>query len=89
MVKVPILNPAAPRPEALDGFVEANGYVSIEAEHYSRAVAPRGREWKRIPDHGRTLSGMTRLAGDGGARTAPRHAARVPDVPLQGGCRHA
>jgi hypothetical protein len=39
--------------------VETNGYVSIEAEHFSRALAPAGREWKRIPDHGRTLSGMT------------------------------
>jgi hypothetical protein len=33
--------------------------VSIEAEHWTRAVAPPGREWKVIPDHGRTLSGVT------------------------------
>src|SRR5207342_1388297 len=58
-VKVPMLNPPAPRPEAVDGFVETNGYVSMEAEHFTRAVAPPGREWKRLPDHGRTLSGMT------------------------------
>jgi len=58
-VTVPILNPATPRPEDLEGFVEANGYVSIEAEHHTRAVAPAGREWKVIPDHGRTLSGVT------------------------------
>ncbi len=59
MVTVPVLNPAAPRPGDLDGFVEANGYVSIEAEHWTRAVAPAGREWKVIPNHGRTLSGVT------------------------------
>ena len=59
VVRVPVLNPATPRPEDLEGFVETNGYVSIEAAHYSRAVAPRGRQWLTIPDHGRTLSGVT------------------------------
>ncbi|MBE3123378.1 MAG: glycosyl hydrolase, partial [Planctomycetes bacterium] len=58
-VVVPILNPTVPRPSDLDGFVEANGYVSIEAEHCTRAVAPAAREWKVIPNHGRTLSGVT------------------------------
>jgi len=58
-VKVPIFDPESPRPEEIDGFVESDGYVSIEAEHFSQAVAPSGREWKRIPGHGRTLSGMT------------------------------
>ena len=59
VVRVPVLNPATPRPEALEGFVETNGYVSIEAAHYSRAVAPEQRQWLTIPDHGRTLSGVT------------------------------
>jgi hypothetical protein len=59
VVAVPILNPATPRPESLDGFVETNGCVSIEAEHYTRALASVGREWKRVTDLGRTLSGMT------------------------------
>jgi hypothetical protein len=58
-VTVPILNPAVPRPETLDGFVEANGYVSMEAEHYTRAVQPADRQWLVIPNHGRTLSGVT------------------------------
>ena len=39
--------------------MEANGYVSMEAEHFTRAVAPGGRRWTVIPDHGRTLSGVT------------------------------
>jgi hypothetical protein len=60
-VKVPLRNPDAPRREQLDGFVESDGYVSIEAEHFTRAVAPAGRSWLRIPGHGRTLSGMTTL----------------------------
>jgi hypothetical protein len=59
VVQVPIFNPATPRPETVEGFVETGGYVSMEAEHYARAVAPRGREWKTIPGFGRTLSGVT------------------------------
>jgi hypothetical protein len=59
VVQVPIFNPPSPRPQALDGFVETNGSVSMEAEHYARAVAPEGRAWKTIPGHGRTLSGVT------------------------------
>jgi hypothetical protein len=44
-------------------FFESDGYVSIEAEHYTRAVSgsagatPVG--WQRVPDLGRTSSGMT------------------------------
>jgi hypothetical protein len=60
-VKVPASNPASPRPEELRGFVESDGHVSIEAEHFTRAAAPAGRSWVRIPGHGRTLSGMTTL----------------------------
>jgi hypothetical protein len=45
-------------------FMETGGVVSMEAEHYARAVAPPKREWLRIPDHGRTLSGMTTLPVD-------------------------
>jgi hypothetical protein len=58
-VTVPLLNPATPRPETLDGFVEAGGFVSIEAEHTSARVAPPGRAWKLLPGHGRTLSALT------------------------------
>lgn len=46
-------------PGRTSGFVEANGYVSIEADHYSRAVSGHGVSWRRIPDIGRTGAGMT------------------------------
>ncbi len=59
VVKVPVFNPASPRPDTVNGFVETTGYVAMEAEHHDRAVAPKGREWKTIPGHGRTLSGVT------------------------------
>jgi len=41
------------------GFVETQGEIAIEAEHFDRAVALPDRQWLRIPDHGRTLSGMS------------------------------
>ncbi len=58
-VQVPVQNPASLRPEQAHGHVETQGVVSIEAEHYTKAVAPAGRTWMRIPEHGRTLSGMS------------------------------
>jgi hypothetical protein len=42
-------------------FVEADGYVSMEAEHFSRAVEAPPIRWTRVPGLGRTLSGMTPL----------------------------
>jgi hypothetical protein len=39
-------------------FVENDGYVSIEAEHYARANEGNAR-WIVIPDLGKTLSGVT------------------------------
>ncbi|HSX50570.1 MAG TPA: glycosyl hydrolase 115 family protein [Cellvibrio sp.] len=46
------------------GFVEADGYVAIEAEHYQRkgdASDGKGNtlSWEKIPEHGRTLSSMS------------------------------
>ena len=40
-------------------FVEGDGYVAIEAEHYGVAVAAPGLLWVKIPGLGRTLSGVT------------------------------
>jgi hypothetical protein len=41
------------------GFMEANGTISIEAQHYQKAVNADGITWNIIPDYGRTLSGVT------------------------------
>ena len=58
--------------DELTGFVEGNGYVSVEAEHFTRAINVPPVSWLRIPDFGRTLSGMT---------TAPVDApSRVPEA---------
>ncbi|MBT1702314.1 glycosyl hydrolase 115 family protein [Chryseosolibacter indicus] len=45
--------------KVVNGFVEANGYVSIEAEHFKNAVNTNGITWQVLPGHGRTLSGVT------------------------------
>ncbi len=58
-IKVEAFRPTEPMPENLDGFVEGNGYVSIEAVHYTNKIdVPPGR-WEKIDDLGRTLSAMT------------------------------
>ncbi|KAB8167705.1 glycosyl hydrolase [Streptomyces sp. 3MP-14] len=51
-------NPGVPL-RRLAGFVEANGYVSIEAAHYRRAVNTAGVSWRTLPDLGRTGAGVT------------------------------
>ncbi|MEO6850671.1 MAG: glycosyl hydrolase, partial [Mucilaginibacter sp.] len=41
------------------GFYENNGYVSIEAAHYAKAVNTGDAKWMTIPNYGKTLSGVT------------------------------
>jgi len=40
------------------GFNENNGYVSIEAAHYTKVINTNGIKWVIIPNYGRTLSGV-------------------------------
>jgi len=40
------------------GFYESNGYISMEAAHYTKAVDNAVAGWAVIPDYGRTLSGV-------------------------------
>ncbi|MCC9136679.1 glycosyl hydrolase 115 family protein [Pontibacter silvestris] len=59
VVQAVVNNPVNFKPDQLTGFVESNGYIAIEAEHYTRAVDGGGATWKLIPDLGRTASAMT------------------------------
>jgi hypothetical protein len=45
-------------PKGFIGFTEGGGFVSMEAAHYTRVVETPGIKWLRIPDLGRTSSGM-------------------------------
>jgi hypothetical protein len=40
-------------------FFEKDGYVALEAEHFTRAINANGVRWKVIPDIGKTASGVS------------------------------
>jgi hypothetical protein len=46
-------------PSGFSGFVESNGVISIEAEHYTSVTSTSSASYVVIPDYGRTLSGVT------------------------------
>jgi hypothetical protein len=54
-VKLPVRKPNA---QNVSGFVESNNCVSIDAEHYTRAIGTGLIRWNRIPDLGRSSSAM-------------------------------
>jgi hypothetical protein len=49
------------QPAAAPVFTEQEGYVSIEAEHFTRSTPGGKAQWTVIPGLGRTLSGVTTL----------------------------
>jgi len=59
LVGVPVSNPPEPARDSIQGFVEADRYVSIEAEHFTRNIRSHNARWQRIPNLGRTLSSMS------------------------------
>ena len=59
IVFVPIRNDKSSKGSNFKGFIETNGYVSIEGSHYTRVVNADPLIWQMIPDIGRTGSGMT------------------------------
>ena len=59
VITAPIFHPSSLAADQVQGFVENYGYVSIEAEHFTRAVETSTVQWRRLPDFGRTLSAMT------------------------------
>jgi len=59
VVKMNAFRPHGLTKDAVDGFVEGEGYVSIEAEHYSKKMDGVSARWEKIDDLGRTLSSMS------------------------------
>jgi hypothetical protein len=58
-IQVSIFHPLTPQRDTLIGHIETNGYISIEAEHYThKEVAANSAEWYKIDGYGRTLSSM-------------------------------
>ncbi len=58
-VAVNIFNPTEVTRDNLQGFVESENFISIEAEHFSKNIPAGDTHWAKIDDYGRTLSAMT------------------------------
>jgi len=57
-VHVTASRPSGIATESLQGFIESNGYVSMEAEHYTKKTAFGASRWINVQDYGHTLSAM-------------------------------
>jgi Glycosyl hydrolase family 115/Gylcosyl hydrolase family 115 C-terminal domain len=73
-VKIAANKPREITPASLEGFVEGDGYVSIEAEHYSKNNAAGAANWEKIDGYGRTLSAMSVFPVDGPSLESRREA---------------
>jgi hypothetical protein len=61
IVNVKAFNPAPALTTNVRGFVEADGCVAIDADHYVTRHDAGGAHWELLPDHGRTGPAMTIL----------------------------
>ena len=57
-IAVRAFNPRDIDRDSIEGFVESDGIVAIEAEHYAASRPAGAARWIRIEDYGHTLSGM-------------------------------
>lgn len=71
LVKYSVVNPTSITPKNLEGFVEANRYVSMEAEHFTKNTDFGDIRWIKIEDYGHTLSGMRATAPVDAASATP------------------
>ena len=55
-------------------FYEKNGYVSIEADHFTKAINTNGIKWTILPDHGKTGSAVTPFPVTAAAQTPGNNA---------------
>jgi hypothetical protein len=60
-VQLSLFNPVMPVTEKVSGFVESNGYISVEAEHFSRKNDRKNANWCVIEGLGRTGNSVTVL----------------------------
>ncbi|MFO7999878.1 MAG: glycosyl hydrolase 115 family protein [Marinilabilia sp.] len=58
-VKMPVRNPGPSNRQRIIGFLESNGYISIEAENFTGRIESDSVTWMVIPDLGRTGSSVT------------------------------
>ncbi|MEO8593474.1 MAG: glycosyl hydrolase 115 family protein [Candidatus Solibacter sp.] len=77
VVKLQAKNPQVPARNAVKGFVEADGLVSMEAEHFTRKVDAGGVRWEKIEDYGRTISAMSIFPVTAASAVPPQQGARL------------
>ena len=58
IVKVNASRPENLTRKSVGGFVESDGYVSMEAVHYDKKIDSASARWEKMDDLGRTLSSM-------------------------------
>ncbi|WP_267291332.1 glycosyl hydrolase 115 family protein [Parachryseolinea silvisoli] len=61
VVQAIVQKQSLPKGEKAEGFVERQGYISMEAAHFTRAVAGKGVHWQVINNLGRTDAGVITL----------------------------
>lgn len=62
---------------ALQGFAEASGTLSIDAEHTTGRSEGSGLHWATLPDYGETLSAVTIFPVDAATASDPAHSAAL------------
>jgi len=70
-ISVPIFSPEQPARHAVSGFVESHGYVSMEAEHYTRRRDRDGAGWQVIEGLGRSGDSVAVFPATAAGRTEP------------------
>jgi len=76
-VRVDVFNPDNPARDALDGFAETGGCVSIEAAHFTRKTDTPSVRWEVIEDYGRTLSSMATFPVTAPSGNSPQDSPRL------------
>ena len=70
-ITVPVFKPAAPLRDAVSGFVESHGYVSMEAEHFTRQHERGGAAWQVINGLGRSGDSVAVMPPTAATHTDP------------------
>ena len=71
-ITVPIFKPAEPLRDAVTGYVESHGCVSMEAEHFTRKHARGGAAWEVVKGLGRSGDSVTVLPPTVPSHTTPQ-----------------
>lgn len=82
-LKVPIFNPKHPRPPKQMAFVESNGAVAIEAEHFTARIDRGGVGWQVIPGLGRSGDSVAIFPTTAATVSAGRIAVDAPRLEYQ------